>query len=399
MWLAIINIIITGGVIFLDYLWEHRPPLKRKKKLKARIAWALLLGVVATGIMLFLKEKVAEEKTEALQSRVGYLTNEVQDLKRQLRDVAFAETNTLAGLNGLTTTLATNEAGLPTEKRLGLLYIEKKQIVQEEEQIQNRHEIPIAGSRMDIQSLRQERDFEIKKYSDMQLAKQKEAAVQEQIEAINGKKKAEEDAEVERQNQLKAEKEISQKRRFIGIRVLPVFDYTINTLFNMLRDCCQQSDEKLFSDFPGTTPTIYKSNLVKDGQIVGGTNSVSIGMTPENPLWDLEVTAVFGPSFGVRSRTDLMNPNRLARMMMLRIENRATNSQSTLTVRPFLQWNGNIDETNSTLTSVAVGLKVPNGLDFNEQVSPTNYIATIQKALRRFIEAQDQFAPLQLKKN
>jgi hypothetical protein len=298
-----------------------------------------------------------------------------------------------------TDAIVTNQS----DARLAILDTEKQNAVQEGNEIQKSHEL-LNVSTTDLESLRAEREYELEQRSN-QL---EQAAIQKQIDARNQELEEPQRIRQAEQDKQQADQEILKKEQSLSAHILPIFDYAIIKLNKMLDGIAKEVGEKRHADFLGETPTIYASNLVSDGRLVSGTNSISIGT---NSAWNFEISTTaseistaspFGAPYGSYQ-------NRV--FSTITISSRTTNGESILTLTPYYYTRGDSREVQGMFFErkitadvwfykFSIKLNVPNGFNIDESPSldespsAESYTTEIDKALRGLIEAQDQQFPL-----
>ena len=302
-------------------------------------------------------------------------------------------------VGGLKDLLATNPSIVPPDARVAILETEQKDAAQEENAIKARHEL-INFDSVSLKMLRGERDMDL-----AQQEKEKtQATIQQQIDDIKNKQKMDEDAkrekeaaQLERQKKQENDLALLKKQKLEALTILPLFDYVVTELDKMVEEISKEAGEGGESDFAGTTPSIYASGSVKDGVIISATNHIWIGT---NSAWSFEISTA-------RSTVmeQVQNQHRFANRdtMSLNLVSLTTNGESRLTVTPVVTISGGPPKIiHRKLVRVSVKLNIPNGLNIDETQQFTeytnsidkNYMASIDKALRRLIEGQDQQCPL-----
>ena len=354
----------------------NNPPTKRLHRWVYRGIFLLLgIAIVALTFMQQSQEsrKESNHAKELAQSRA-----EISNLKKEMHQQ----------FHDLLNAFSTNSAIDPTI-RLAALENQLRKISEEGNELQKRHEL-FNVSGVDITRLRAERANDLA----LQENQRRQAEIQSNIDDIQRKQAEQRRIEAERQSQQKAEEEALQEARTLSSPILPVFDYVINKLAKMLDGIANDSGEKRFSDFSGTTPTIYASGLENKGTIVNGTNVISIGT---NSAWNFEISTTVLPiaNFRMGART----------FATIRIESRTTNTESVLTIRPTcvkrtddrytaMRFQAHNISGDIWFNQMSIQLSLPNGLNINKDAPLENYTDDIDKALRRLIEAQDQQCPL-----
>jgi hypothetical protein len=317
-----------------------------------------------------------------------------------------SDTNILAAVSGVGSTvtglehvLSSNLSVVP-DARLAFLNREQQEAIQEEKEIQNRHEIKNVEA-VNLNSIRMERDGELSENAALNENQKKQAAIQQQIDDINNAQRAQENAISEQENKKKTAYQLLLLQKGFSKPILPIFDYVINGRDKILTEV--GNSEKKYSDFPGTAASIYASNLEKDGVVTNGRNSISLGT---NAAWNFEISTALVP---IDDEGRFQLDNSAPVFASLKIVSRTTNGESVLIVTPTYQNNALIGVISRrriiphrTLTnvisqllvsSVEVKLTVPNGLNVDENNS-TNYTEAVDRAIRHLIAAQDQQCPL-----
>jgi hypothetical protein len=111
--------------------------------------------------------------------------------------------------------------------------------------------------------------------------------------------------------------------RDLSAGILPAFDYLVTDLSKMLEIDSRESGETFFCNIPGGLPSIYSSDLVKNGIIVNGTNSMGIGT---NSAWEFSISSTVDP-------VTLDDLNRIqGRFASINVASQTTNGESLLTV-------------------------------------------------------------------
>jgi hypothetical protein len=349
-----------------------------------------ILNQLANFIGNYNKDKQAKADNRDLNYKISGLTNQLTKSEGKLDDLQQA---------------IRTDTRIPEAVRMTLLSNELKNISEQQDQLLKSHELFNAEA-PDIETLRTERQ------SDLALLenKKKQAALQQEIENIQKQKAAdaaELNAEQAAKDQQWADEELIKSEKLLANQILPVFDFTISELDKMLAKYSDETGQARYSDFAGETPSVYASNLVKNGLIVNGINTIGLGT---NPVWNFRIStkvasigaipnipppvAHIPPSISIRFQEPYIN---------ITISCQATNAQSTLIITPSRSWNYNIGPELVPVADrlfygqISIKLNVPNELNIDEIVSVENSKAEITKALHRLIEAQDQQAPLILK--
>ena len=238
---------------------------------------------------------------------------------------------------------------------------------------------------MDLKTLRQERENELA----IRENQSNQAVIQQKLDAINNEK-------TQPERQRKAEQAMLQTERFAATNILPVYDYVINDLVKTIDQVARDAGENISSDFRSEAPTIFASNLEREGIIINGKNTISLGT---NSVWSFEISTVT-KDFSDRKPI----PEDFSHISIVC---RTTNGNSILTITPKIKNRGRIfyhpndiliDE-NVVIERIAIKLNVPNGFNMNEDRDTANYMGEVELAVRRLIEAQDQLCPLTLRTN
>ena len=374
--------------IILGFVWtflSHAAPHRGKvfKVLGSLAIVAVLLPLAATGIRRQYHKEHSPPPTPPTDTNVvaavKSVGGSVSDLKSQL---------------------ATN-----SDPRLAALASEQKDIMQIGNELQKKHEL-LNFSGVNLNTLRAERDNELAQ----QTNQNEKEAIQQQIDAIKNQQKEQQQKEIQQEQKRQADKIRLEKVKSIDQPILSIFDNVICRLDKMLDGIASQAGEKRFSDLSGGTPTIYSSDLVKDGRIIVGTNSISIGT---NSAWDFEISTAIEPAHldflpGFNPPPDQII--QWAHKPSLIIASRTKDGESILTIKPSLEFRGemrsrvfNVKNSNTSdpdefIDNVSITLTVPNGLNYNAAAPYDNYTNEIDAALRRLIESQDQQVPLTMKK-
>jgi hypothetical protein len=66
-------------------------------------------------------------------------------------------------------------------------------------------------------------------------------------------------------------------------KYIPVADYAITTLYEMLRNVSEQSGQKIVTDFPNDRASVFGSNMLQDGKIVQAQHMMRVG---SNSDWE-----------------------------------------------------------------------------------------------------------------
>ena len=363
---------------------------------KIVIATCLLVAILVSGLQFHATEKAESKHSETLSNLTNQLVQANEDYRsfRKETQQRFQE---------LTREFSTNSE-ISYAVKLAVLNDQQARNLAEATGLQKEHEL-LNAEPMNIKTLRAERENELEQRDN----KNRQDVIQKQIDDINNLKKSEEDAEAERQNQQKTEQKILQGKKELGSTILPVFDYVVAELIKTLGRFSMDSGEKIVSDFPGNSPSVYSSSLVSDGMIANGTNFIKIGT---NSAWNFSIYATVESSELIDQIW--LNNRRQIRIFKhiatLNIASQTTNGESVLTVSPSafvfrpLQMRGTNGIGISVVTNVAfnqisIKLNVPNGLNMDETLPSTDYKSKIDEAVRRLIGAQDQQSPLPLKEN
>jgi hypothetical protein len=362
----------------LHYFWAFSRNTGRFKRLK----WILIIGLPALILVIVWKPVVSQ-----------------YHIQHSPPIPAQKDTNALVAIDqfrGLTISIRTNQS----DPRLAVLDAEKKDAVQEGNELQKKHEL-FNLETVDLKKLREERENELAQKTNAQ----RQAEIQQAIDDIKNKQQIEDDAKLKQQKQQEANEELIHRQKVLAAPILPIFDCVITGLDKMLVEI--SNGGKRTSDFPSSTATIYASDLEKDGRIINGTNSISIGT---NDAWNFEISTalIVGNKYvqndWQRNHQVLDEP-----FASITIMSRTTNGESVLTVTPYYAaridflmrvrniqtkklW-ANLIRSNLLISAVSIKLTVPNGLNMDENHS-TNYVNDINKALHRLIGAQDQQCPL-----
>ena len=133
--------------------------------------------------------------------------------------------------------------------------------------------------------------------------------------------------------------------------------------------------KRCIQDFAGETPTIYASNLVKNGRFVSGTNSISIGT---NSAWNFLISTT--DSHVIPALLDGIQGHTLS---TITIASQTTNGESVLSLTPYyvmrtdgskftqsMFWRAKIGaDVDMWFYGIAIKLKVPNHFSYGESVS------------------------------
>lgn len=398
--LAGLVVILTIVEKWWDYLLKHvfsDGRTNNHKSLRTWLFWLTLTLFVANQVVGVLDNHQKGKRAKRLEGNVDALTNQLAGISSEnlkLRDTINQ------GFRDISHQFSTNTAISPAI-RLAILGDALDKVHEEGNQFQKAHELFTAGA-TDIQTLRAERANEL----DLQENQKRQAWIQQNIDEIKSEKRTE---ERDHYQQLK-DQGLLKSKKILTDQILPIFDRVIERLAKMLDDFSNATGEKRFSDFPGTTPNVYASDLVKDGTIINGTNFICIGT---NSAWNFKISTTVAPllaspiifwppppPFGFDGSLVFHEP-----YVSINVVSRTTNGDSVLTITPYRVWQPDIIYPSPPpepppmadrlfYPQISIKLRVPNGLNLDEMQPSTNYASAIDKAIRRLIEAQDQQYPL-----
>jgi hypothetical protein len=118
-----------------------------------------------------------------------------------------------------------------------------------------------------------------------------EQARKSYLERVETEKRQEELAQRQKEIQDRAAAKVAQERaderkKTLSKPIIPIGDYAIDTLYEMLSKIAKESSESLYSDFSGAHPSIYNSVLQKDGMLMDGEHIIRVGSHKE---WEFHV--------------------------------------------------------------------------------------------------------------
>ena len=350
-----------------------------------------------------MKDEHAKKDQQELHDQIGQLTNQLafitaEDLK--LRD------KVTQGFRDISYEFSTNAAVAPSI-RLAILNNAQENLSKEQVELQKNHEL-LPNAAVDMKTLRAERESQLALQENRMKQTIVQQIVQQEIANIQKNKDAEEAAKRAEQlakNQKWADEELIKVERKFAIQILPTFDYAIAKLNGMLSKISTETQQRVYSDFSGESPTIHASALVKDGLIVIGTNTISLGT---NAAWGFKISTIIAP-LHASPEMPPQPPDFIANSIAvnfgphytrLEISCQTTKGESTLIIEPVIPWNADIgyrfvpNRDSRFYTQFSIKLSLPNGLKLDETQPAETCNPTIDKALRYLIEAQDQQFPL-----
>jgi hypothetical protein len=177
------------------------------------------------------------------------------------------------------------------------------------------------------------------------------------------------------EDQDKQASEIELERVMVN-ESLANFDYVIKKFYAMLSDIAAQTGSKTSADFNGSIPTIYSSNLIKNGRFTDSSNTISLGT---NDAWNFKFTA----------------EHMLHRTWGLRMDFQGGRFRLA-SVSPDMFPNSNVTNQNGRMYIELWIEKAPKA-SFCEKPYYTNYFAytnLVDQGLRTIIESQDELSPL-----
>jgi hypothetical protein len=275
---------------------------------------------------------------------------------------APTDTNVIAAVNGLANIFGTNQS-IPTTDRLLILTNSHDREIQQQASIKT--EIS-QMTRADLDLLRKERKNQRSIWANEQL-----------VSDIISNQQAEQSKS---EDQNKQSNEIEIERIMVNESVVN-FDYVIKTFYSMLSEIAVQTGCKISADFNGSIPTIYSSNLIKDGRFTDNSNSISLGT---NAAWNFKFTAehMLHQTWGLRM--DFQGGHfRLA------------------SVSPELFQNSYITNQNGQMY-IELWIDKATKASFLERPYYTNYseyTKLVDRGLRAIIESQDELSPLDVHNN
>lgn len=360
---------------------------------------SLVLNPLTTALNSYKKDQQTVKDKQELLNQIGALTNRLSKSDGKIDTLYQA--------------ISTNTT-IPATTRLNLLTNELKNLSRDAEELHKNHELSNSIA-MDMKTLRAERDRDLA----IQDNQKQQEARQRDIEDIQ-KQRAEEEAKKRAEQAVKdqqwADEELEKSKKILARQILPMFDYAIQELNKLVADAAKEAGQKPFTDFSGDTPTIYASALVKDGLIVNGTNTISVG-TNENSAWNFKVSTSVGPLHAnpdfppswLTVDNSYIKPRISIQFrepyVSINIASQNTNAESILTITPYREWNSDMGTEPAPTadrpfySQISIKLNVPNGLNIDELQPSENYKTAIDKALKRFIGAQDQQFPLNMNTN
>jgi hypothetical protein len=403
-------LILTGLIAILsivekywDYLLKHwfgDGRTNDHKKLRKRLALLTIALFVANTIVVVVENHRKAEKAVKFENEIHSLTNQlvkISDQNLKLRDTISQ------GFRDISHQFSTNTA-IPPAIRLAILDDALAKVQEKRTVLQKNHEL-FNASATDMETLRAERNNEL----DLQENQKRQAAIQQEVYELESRENV---AEALKYQQLK-EQGLLKSKKILADQILPVFEYVVSGLGRKLDDISKQTREKIFSNIPGETPSVYASDLVKDGIIINGTNFICVGT---NSAWNFIISTTVAPlqtsllafqdypSFlGFDNKIVFHEP-----FVSIYVVCQTPKGESVLTVTPYRDWQPDMPASPPPETppvagrlfypQISIKLQVPNGLNIDERQPSTNCASAIDKALRRLIEAQDQQFPLGTKR-
>ena len=352
-------------------------------------------ALIGLGLVIY-QYTHAQTKDDENAGIISSLTNQLRGISSDYMDFR-AETD--KRFRDISNDFSTNSAIDPVV-RLEVLATEQKKVSEEGNQLQKKHEL-LNVSSDDLASIRAQRENEL----DLQENQKRQAEIQQQIDDIKNRQAQQLQKQAQQQQEQESEQAISQAEELIDAEIFPIFDYVIKKLDSDLEHDASGSGEGIFSDFPGGTPNVYASNLLKADKIVNGTNFLSIGT---NSAWHFEISTTVPtiekyPNYNkepqyfafIRIVTETTNgesmliitPHLNNRMIRTRMFNRPDMTLSRYMTSPSTNW----------VIGISIRLKVLDGLNMDTQQSPQSYTKDIDEAIRRLIGDQDKQYPLPLK--
>ena len=250
----------------------------------------------------------------------------------------------------------TKSPSVPDAAKIPILQDQLSELSKNKEALTKREKEILDQSALTLDSLETAR----KQFQERQKVEQKEQELSKQKEEIAQKQQ---------------EKQLDEQARRMAAPMIPVVNYAITTLYNMLRNI---SAEPIYTDFPNNPPSIYQSNLLKDSMLTArGGHSLRIGSRKE---WEFYcgVSGFYGSG------------GRIADARSFNFSIRAAH----LTGSPVLTISAN----GSVTTEFSDGLEIVCGSGdkriFRETCSLTDYEKPLERALKELIQACYNAAPL-----
>lgn len=379
-----ITLIILAGVqAYIGIEMANTPPTKKWHRWFWRIAFFVnLLSMLIVGCFQFI-ENEAQQKN---------LTDRLKAVQLQLEVVQLQLTNSLSEnlkqFQELSEEFSTNSS-IAIAIRVGILTNALDHAIAEGDELQKSHELFDVSS-VDINAVRAERDRELA----IQENQAKQEKLQQELNNIQAQQDAAKQAVEDAEQKREAEKELFDKEKMLSSPALPVFDYTIRKLYEILDGVSKGSGWTISSDFPGQIPTLYASALASNGIVTNGTNYLTLGT---NSAWNFEISAHV-PPLPLR---DFRQYYRGREYAVLTVQAVTTNGDSILTVTSQYEHRGDSKFTYEDFwlnhikgdywfNNVQISLTIPNGLNMDEGSTYTDYTNDIDTALTRLVGAQDQ---------
>ncbi|HEY1790617.1 MAG TPA: hypothetical protein VGJ73_20885 [Verrucomicrobiae bacterium] len=375
--LAVVQILIGIEI-------ANRPPSTSKQKW----FWRIASGVVAVGMgVLGLIQFVENDSQQRDMSK------QLNEIQVQLTISYIALTNSDAEnlelrremkqqFDQLTEDFSANSA-VAIEIRKGLLTNELDKTIAEGYELQKVHEVADISPE-DIDAVR----AETKQKLDIRANQAKQDKLQDELNSIQAQQDASNQVAADEEQKRQAEKALLDRERELSSPTIPIFDFTIRKLYQTLDDVAKRSGWKVWSSFPGQSPTIYASTLVSNGIVVNGMDRIGVGT---NLAWSFTVSTVVIPptlrsdktwhhsSWGRSEKT----------YAVLTVQATTTNGDSSLSVTSHYQYNGRTGYV-ELFDNVQVKLDVPNQLNMDQGSPYDSYETNIDDALSGLIGAQDQ---------
>ena len=405
-WVSYILAVLVAVLTLIQFRWDYllknffkdgrtNDHKSLRKKLFILALILIVLNTVVSIINSYNKDVQAKADKRELTNQLATITAENLELREEVSQ----------GFRDISHEFSTNEAIAPAI-RLAVLNDALEKNSEQRKELQKSHELSVTEA-VDMKTLRAERESELA----LQENQKRQGAIQQEIDNIQKSKDAEEAARVTEQrakNQRWADGELVKSERVLAGQILPAFDYTVSELGKMLAEICNETGQKINTDFSGGMPTAYASELVKNGLVVNGTNSIGVGT---NKFWTFKIsTSVsrlraspnFPPSFAPPSSGGI-SIQYVEPYVTINVSSQTTNGDSTLTITPYRSWNFDMGAEPAPTTDrpfysqISIKLNVPNGLNIDEVQPFENFKAEIDKALHRLIGSQDEQFPIILK--